>query len=255
MGWVVAAAVIAVFVVWAIRSSNRALSKVDIEPRLRRARILLWLRQLEKADAEFAGLSVYSAHPRAAVVMAYHSLFKRLQGDAGGALQVADRAVRKQPDCFEAHAARSLALLTKQQLVPAFEAYTQTTRLTPSDVEGHILRLQLFMLYIEMVQRGKEDAQGVTLQHLMTPLVTGTACLLDGYPERGFAHFRKDGGWLAQIGEAMCEYRYGSNDAAIEQWKALLLRAPSIGGTVLPSLRYMVAHAERDGQGEGADPD
>lgn len=236
-----------------MRSANKTLAQVDIEPRLRRARIMLWLRQLDKAGAAFEELTAFSTHPRAAVVLAYESLLKRMKGDADAAQRIADRAVKKQPECFEAHAARSLALLTKNQLVLAFEAYAESEKLTPSDVEGHILRVELFMLYFEMVQHGKEDSHGVKLDHKMTPLVTGTVRLLDGYPELGFGEFRKAGGWLAAIGQGICEYRFGSNGAAIEQWKQLLLSAPSLEGDLLPSLRYMVAHAERDGQSESAE--
>lgn len=194
---------------------------------LQEGRAKLWQRRLGEA-ASALDKAARCPHTRA-MALAYLSLLKRMKQDVPGALKDADAAIAAKAELFEAHFARTAALLSGKpaDLNQVLESWDRAAHCIPLDAEAHFLKLLMLLLFAEMAAKGSEDAKGVTVNFKHTPVVRGAIRLLDGYPDlasREFAgvdHFGASAG-LAQIGRGMAEYRQGRKDAARAAWNLAL---------------------------------
>lgn len=141
-------------------------------------RAALW--KGDNAAAEKALARAARGHSRPAVPRAYLSLSRRMRQDFSGALKEADAALALDADCLEAHAARATALLSLKRLIDACLAYRETTRRPPFDVDGHALRLLMVALFAEAIANAREDAEGMTLDFVLTPASKCAVRTLDG---------------------------------------------------------------------------
>jgi tetratricopeptide (TPR) repeat protein len=160
---------------------GRSPQRRDGEGDFQEGRSKFWSGDTDKAGRLLS--AALEAGSPLALALAYRSLVKRAKLDVQGALDDAAQAVAADGNCFEAHAARSLALLTAANLPKAVQFFGSADERVPHDVEGHCLKLILHLLYTEMLVNSVETPDGAELNFKLTPTTRAATRLLEGRPE------------------------------------------------------------------------
>jgi Tfp pilus assembly protein PilF len=190
---------------------------------------MLWLHKTGEAE-ELLNQAI-AAGDQAHLALAYRSLLKRMKTDARGALEDAEKALRQAPDCFEAHAARAVALLLDpRRLVDAMESYGHASNCTPRDAEGHFLNLILYLLFTEMLINSVEKPNGdIELRMKLTPATITATRILEGNHAMALKEMNSAGtSLLFYIGMGLSFYRLGDYATANEAFRALLEESPEV---------------------------
>lgn len=205
----------------------------------------MWRHNLNMADVHLSGAAAPPCDCEA-LVLAYQSLLLRMRPDSRGALRLAERAIALKNDCFEAHAAKAMALLTgpSSSVEEALSAYHRSDKCVPADAEGHVLRVLLFFLFFEMLMNADDDGRRVHLALKLTPLVRGAVRLLDGYPEIALKEFSADSSGLCSIGQGLSYYRLSRSLDANRTWKVALEGSQQTGKFIL-SVKYLMLQTGR----------
>jgi tetratricopeptide (TPR) repeat protein len=157
---------------------------------------------------------------------AWLALAYRAEGDIDRARAAVERSKTDDPT-FEAHAADSAILLTEGNIEDAMMAWSEATKLSPSDEDGHFLHLVLYCIWAEIMAHSEEDAGGVTLHLRHTPVTRCAILLLDGRPREAMgAVSRGTTDPLEMLACGLALFRVGQVDAARALWAVLVDAIP-----------------------------